>query len=55
LRSTELTPEKISTYDCLLLATDHDDFDYDQLQQYAKILVDTRGRYANGHDNVWQA
>jgi UDP-N-acetyl-D-glucosamine dehydrogenase len=55
LQSQPLTPETISSYDCLLLATDHDDFDYDMIQQNAHIIVDTRGRYANGQQNVWQA
>ena len=55
LRSQSLTPENIASYDCLLLATDHDDFDYDMIQRNAEVIVDTRGRYANGKANVWQA
>jgi UDP-N-acetyl-D-glucosamine dehydrogenase len=55
LESQTLTPEKIVFYDCVLLATDHDDFDYDMIQCNAQIIVDTRGRYANGEKNIWQA
>ena len=55
LQSQPLTPESVESFDCILLATDHDDFDYDLIQKNAKIIVDTRGKYANGEDNVWQA
>lgn len=44
LQSEPLTPENIARFDCLVLATDHDAFDYAQLQQQAKLIVDTRGR-----------
>ena len=46
LNSTDLTAETLSQNDLLLLATDHDDFDYDLIRDHAKLLVDTRGRYA---------
>lgn len=44
LHSVELTPENISNYDCLIIATDHDAFDYEALTRHAKLVVDTRGR-----------
>ena len=44
LQSVTLTPESIASYDCLVLATDHDGFDYPQLLQHAQLIVDTRGR-----------
>ncbi|WP_341707781.1 nucleotide sugar dehydrogenase [Halopseudomonas sp.] len=44
LHSVELTPDNISSYDCLIIATDHDAFDYQALTTHAKLLVDTRGR-----------
>ena len=37
--------ETIAKYDLLLLATDHTKFDYELLQQHAKLIVDTRGIY----------
>jgi len=55
LESIELTRENINSYDCVLLATDHDDFDYSHLQNCSKILVDTRGRYTNSPENVIKA
>ena len=44
LQSVTLSAETIAAYDCLVLATDHDAFDYSALQQYATLIVDTRGR-----------
>ena len=45
LSSVPLTPESLSTYECVLLATDHDKFDYDLIKDCAKLIVDSRGRY----------
>lgn len=44
LKSVTLTAETMADYDCLVLATDHDAFDYNALQQHATVIVDTRGR-----------
>lgn len=52
LQSTPLTPDSIASYDCLVLATDHDGFDYTQLAQHARLIVDTRGRLERGLENV---
>ena len=52
LQSVALTPESIASYDCLVLATDHDGFDYQQLVQHAPLIVDTRGRLGVGRANV---
>ena len=52
LQSVALTPENIASYDCLVLATDHDGFDYPLLLQHARLIVDTRGRLGMGAGNV---
>lgn len=52
LQSVALTPAAIASYDCLVLATDHDGFDYPQLVQHARLIVDTRGRLGVGAVNV---
>ena len=44
LKSVHLTPENIKQYDCLVITTDHDSFDYESLLKNASIIVDTRGR-----------
>lgn len=52
LHSVPLNPDTIASYDCLVLATDHDGFDYQQLVQHARLIVDTRGRLRGGLGNV---
>ena len=44
LRSVALSETSLTGYDCLVLATDHDAFDYELLQAHAPLIVDTRGR-----------
>lgn len=48
LQSQELTPEHLALQDCIILATDHDRFDYAALQAHGRLIVDTRGRLAPG-------
>lgn len=55
LASVDLTPDKVATYDVLLLATDHSGFDYPMLQKCARLIVDTRGVYLDAFDNVVKA
>jgi len=55
LRSVDLTKDVVGSYDCVLLATDHDSFDYGMLENTAKLLVDTRGRYKEPRENVIRA
>jgi UDP-N-acetyl-D-glucosamine dehydrogenase len=55
LSSVPLTPQTIASYDALLLATDHDKFDYELLRKHARLIIDTRGRYAGQNGNVVKA
>jgi UDP-N-acetyl-D-glucosamine dehydrogenase len=55
LKSIDLTSESIAGYDCVLLATNHDAFDYPLIAQHAKLIVDTRGVYREPADNVVRA
>jgi UDP-N-acetyl-D-glucosamine dehydrogenase len=43
LKSVELNPQTIASYDVVLLATAHSGFDYELIRQYAALIVDTRG------------
>jgi UDP-N-acetyl-D-glucosamine dehydrogenase len=42
LNMTSTPLEKIKNYDCVLIATDHSDYDYEQIAREAQLLVDTR-------------
>ena len=55
LRSTPLTPQNISGYDVVLLATNHDAFDYGLIGKHARLIVDTRGVYLEPAANVVKA
>ena len=46
MRSVELSDALLQEFDLVLLATDHDAFDYDQIRAHSNLIVDTRGRYA---------
>jgi len=52
LTSVPLTPESLAAPDCVLVATDHDKFDYEMIKRYARLIVDTRGRYLEAAPNV---
>ncbi len=55
LSSVDLTPQTVASYDAVLLATNHDVFDYDMIQQHARLIVDTRGVYLKPAANVVKA
>jgi len=55
LSSVPLDPIGLGDYDCVLLATDHDAFDYAMLAEHAQLIVDTRGRYRQPLANVVRA
>lgn len=55
LASVALSAENLAGYDAVLLATDHDGFDYALIGAKAKLLIDTRGRFRRPQDNVVKA
>jgi len=55
LSSVPLTPESLAAYDCVLLATDHERFDYELIRRHATLIVDTRGRYLEPADHIIKA
>lgn len=44
-KSIPINKKNLCFYDLVLLATDHDDFDYDLIKKYSKLIIDTRGRF----------
>lgn len=55
LKSVDLNAENLASYDCVLLATDHDEFDYPLIKQNAKLIVDCRGRYQDAAKHIIKA
>lgn len=55
LDSVELTANNIASYDCVILTTEHDKFDYVLLEQHAQLIVDTRGKFTTQSGKVIKA
>lgn len=55
LTSRELTAKELESYDCVVLATAHDQVDYAQVLRHAKLIVDTRGVYRETSPKVIRA
>lgn len=55
LSSIPLSAETLQTFDCVLLATDHDKFDYDLIKAHARLLVDCRGRFRDDDPRIVKA
>jgi UDP-N-acetyl-D-glucosamine dehydrogenase len=47
MRSVALSPESLKQYDCVLVATHHKAYDWQQIADNAKLIVDTRGAMRN--------
>ena len=43
LSSVTVSPESIARYDCIVVATHHDAFDWALIKQHAQLIADTRG------------
>lgn len=55
LSSVELTAQTLEDYDAVVLATDHERFDYDLIKSKAKLIIDSRGKYREPAANVIKA
>lgn len=55
LSSVPVTAETLASYDVVLLATDHDRFDYDLIEKHAPLVIDARGRYRGTYPNIVRA
>lgn len=55
LKSVALTPETLSGFDAVVLATDHAKFDFDMIRRHAPLIVDSRGVYRDAADHIVRA
>ena len=51
LSSIDLTPEALSGYDAVLIATNHSSYDYEYIVRHARLVVDTRNATSNVREN----
>jgi UDP-N-acetyl-D-glucosamine dehydrogenase len=47
LSSEKLSPELLASQDCVLIATDHSQYDYDFIVTHSQLVVDTRNATVN--------
>ena len=38
-----------------MIATEDDALDYEQIKEFARLIIDTRGRYRDGGENIVRA
>lgn len=55
LSSEALTAENLATFDAVVLATDHERFDYELIGRHSQLLVDSRGKYRQFEDHIIKA
>ncbi len=55
LNSETLTSESLASFDAVVLATDHDRFDYDLIKSSARLIVDSRGKYRTAASHIIKA
>ncbi len=55
LSSVLLDAATLADFDCVLLATDHDQFDFESIFANAQLIVDCRGRYLDADPKVVKA
>ena len=49
-RGPEISKEKLQTFDCVIIVTNHDKFDYNLIKKYSKLIIDSRGVYSKYND-----
>ncbi|EMW6875279.1 nucleotide sugar dehydrogenase [Providencia stuartii] len=55
LSSEEISIDTLSKFDAIILATNHDKFDYPLIKKHSKLLIDTRGIYREPAENIIKA
>jgi UDP-N-acetyl-D-glucosamine dehydrogenase len=55
LKSVQLTASTLAEFDCVILATNHDLFDFSLIKEHSRLLVDTRGVYLEPAPNIIRA
>jgi len=54
MASQPLTLEALAAADCVVILTDHRQFNYDEIVQHSRLVVDTRNAIKTQHQNVFK-
>jgi len=52
LRSVDIDEDKLKSYDAVVIITDHSNIDYQMIQKYSSIVIDTRNAIKGKYSNV---
>ncbi len=55
LESVELTAGELQKFDCVIISTDHDAFDWDVIKTHANLIIDTRGKFSADGKKIFRA
>lgn len=55
LEAIELDNPAVASFDCVVVSTDHDDFDWEMIQRTSRLIVDTRGRFTADNERIFRA
>ena len=55
LKSVPLDKDVIAGFDCIVIATNHNDFDFKLVAEHGQLIVDTRGVFRAKNDHIYPA
>jgi UDP-N-acetyl-D-glucosamine dehydrogenase len=55
MKNVKINPQKISSYDAIVIITNHSNFDYQMIQKNAKLIIDTRNVFPKNFKNLIKA
>lgn len=55
MHSVSLSKDVLAQYDCVIVATNHDLFNWDEIKRHSRLIVDTRGVYAPDDKKIFRA
>ena len=55
LSSVQLSPATVAEVDAVVIATDHEKFDYEMIRAYASLVIDSRGVYRAPAEHIVKA
>lgn len=55
IAQVDAAAEGFAAYDCIVITTDHDYYDYARIEREAQAVVDTRGRFRKAFAGMYQA
>jgi UDP-N-acetyl-D-glucosamine dehydrogenase len=54
MSSVPLTPEALAAADCVVILTDHRQFDFPEILKHSRVIVDTRNAIKTRHSHVFK-